>query len=135
MRVMPRLFLATAAVLLVSRSAASQTLGVELLKKCNASIAALDGSTTFDAKDAVFCRAFIEGVMQTSTAVQTLAAQAGKGGGPEWLPQVVFCAPASVKFAQEIRVVHKWLQEHPAERYEPAGLLVLIALGKAFPCE
>jgi hypothetical protein len=41
--------------------------------------------------------------------------------------------PIEVKQEQMIKVVVKYLKDHPEEHHKPAGLLVIFALSRAFP--
>lgn len=46
----------------------------------------------------------------------------------------VICSGANVTGGQLRDIVRKFLEENPNERDMPAHLLVMISLGKAFPC-
>jgi len=45
------------------------------------------------------------------------------------------CIPFAVGSTQLVRIVTKYLQEHPENLHLAASSLVLTALGTAFPCE
>ena len=45
------------------------------------------------------------------------------------------CIPEAVTLAQSIRVVHKYLNEHPERLHEHKIILTLDALKEAFPCK
>jgi hypothetical protein len=47
----------------------------------------------------------------------------------------IICSGANVTGGQLRDIVRKFLENNPSERDLPAHLLVMIALGKAFPCE
>ena len=44
------------------------------------------------------------------------------------------CAPSAVTDGQVVRIVEKYLKEHPGVLHYAADSLVLIALKNAFPC-
>lgn len=46
-----------------------------------------------------------------------------------------YCLPRNATIAQAGDVVCKYLREKPARRTDPAGLIVKMALGEAWPCE
>ena len=48
--------------------------------------------------------------------------------------QTIFCIPAEVTLGQEIRVVVKWLQDHPERLHHEASAEIVAALRTAFPC-
>ena len=50
-------------------------------------------------------------------------------------PTVKFCAPKEVDYAQEIKVVTKFLNNHPEVLHKPATMLVIAAMSIAFPCK
>jgi len=49
--------------------------------------------------------------------------------------QRLWCHPEKVHSNQLVRIVTKYLQEHPEDLHRPASTLVVNALIKAFPCE
>jgi hypothetical protein len=60
-----------------------------------------------------FCRGIVEGVSDTSSLV---------------------CQEEGVVFGQEVRIVVKYLQDHPEQLHLKNTKLVEMALAKAFPC-
>jgi len=46
----------------------------------------------------------------------------------------LFCTPHKVSAMQTVRIVYKYLQEHPEKLHESKNWLVLYALEEAFPC-
>ena len=46
----------------------------------------------------------------------------------------VFCVPGSVTLNQNIRVVMKYLNEHPERLHFPDTLLIIEAFRESFPC-
>ncbi len=45
-----------------------------------------------------------------------------------------FCPPSSLNIPQSVRVVVKYLRDHPADLHYPASMLVYNALVEAYPC-
>jgi len=46
-----------------------------------------------------------------------------------------YCKPAAVTRGQLVKIVTKWLNNHPEELHNAAHTLVQVALLNAFPCE
>ena len=55
-------------------------------------------------------------------------------GVADGLDGLSFCLPTHSTYGQYVRVVHKYLQENPAELQEGDSVLVLKALKAAWPC-
>jgi hypothetical protein len=77
-------------------------------------------------KDSNLCWGYIAGVVDEYqvNAISGLLKQ----------PQV-FCLPSGVDLEQLEKVVKKSLDDNPARLHLPAFLLILDALGEAFPCK
>ncbi|WP_088158793.1 Rap1a/Tai family immunity protein [Achromobacter xylosoxidans] len=60
---------------------------------------------------------------------QGLAAQAVGSGA-----QKIYCQPESVTYGQAKDIWIKYMQDNPAERHKPAGVLLMVSMLKAFPC-
>ena len=92
------------------------TTGTWLLGSCQITVKATD-DRTFQENDLEsfrdgFCRGMIEGVSKASPRV---------------------CLD-DVTYAQEVRIVLKYLQDHPEEIHQRNAILVDKALSRAFPC-
>ena len=106
--------------------------GGELLKQCNAigSVRVGDTVTALElangVKDSNLCWGYIAGVVDEYrvNAISGLLKQAQ-----------VFCLPSGVDLEQLEKVVKKSLDDNPARLHLPAFLLILDALGEAFPCK
>ena len=106
--------------------------GNELLQDCNAAIAAIDHSETSKPSDALevgLCLGRVGGVMDTMLVWQ-IADDAHKQE-PFWGS----CIPADVSPTQAVRVVLKYLNDHPEELNRGDSTLVMSGLSKAFPCK
>ncbi|MGY2048493.1 Rap1a/Tai family immunity protein [Methylobacterium sp. JK268] len=75
--------------------------------------------------DTVSCYAFM-------SAVQNLAAVAERSDAP---PLLGACLPPNGTLLQLVRTVVSYGGAHPPSLREPAGVLALLALRDAYPCE
>jgi hypothetical protein len=118
--------------------------GNELLKECGAYTNLLNLPNAQDTNDpdvlramargdfvnGAHCLGYVTGVVddhfncQTNEASSTAAVD----------PTKHFCLPDGVSPNQTVRVVMKWLEDHPARLHESAVELVLGALKENFPC-
>jgi hypothetical protein len=90
--------------------------GNELISRCGASVANLDGRRDVDVYDMAYCVGMVKGVSD------------------ELILNGWACMPSEVTIGQQIRVVHKYLQEHPTELQEIDTVLTHRALVRAWPC-
>jgi len=72
-----------------------------------------------------YCVGFVEGVLSTSNIYKALPNT----------PRLFCFPPAGVSNEQMIRVVVKYLENHPEQLHFDASILVLTALKEAFPCK
>jgi len=86
--------------------------GTDLLRFC---------SDHVDTSEAEFCDAFLLGIRDGVTLATEL-----RGVKP------ILEVPLEVKQDQLKAVVVKYLNDHPEELHKPAGMLVILALSKAF---
>jgi hypothetical protein len=106
--------------------------GNELLQECNAAIVEVDHSDVAKPSDALsvgLCFGMVRGVMETMLVWQ-IADNAHKQE-PFWGS----CIPADVSPTQAVRIVVKYLNDHPEELNRGDSTLVMSALSKAFPCK
>jgi hypothetical protein len=96
------------------------TTGNNLLSYCAEALKAYDDRTTDDYA-AGRCRAYIEGIAMVSDYSDTPLYRR-------------VCLPSQVTVGQAVRVVYKWLEDHPERLHERQGILVIAALRDAFPC-
>ena len=90
--------------------------GNSLLKECQKAVMlADDGDVTYgDVAEIASCTGFIHGLMA--------------------VPNTFFCIPVNVSTGQAMRVLVKYLQEHPENLHLAKGKLALDAFADAFPC-
>jgi len=78
-----------------------------------------------DGKDVAECYAYIHGFWD--------ALQLSKNFNPTLLKEV--CFPSEVTLGQQVRVVAKFLEDHPEKLHLHRAFLVGMAFADAFPCE
>jgi hypothetical protein len=118
--------LSTLLMLLPLQALAAGYDGTALLQDCSAAVSeytAAPGSPKNESIPAVRCTSFTWGAFTVLRSVQV-----GKSATR------LLCAPATVKEEQVVRIVKKWLEEHPARLHLPAELTVTVSLREAFPC-
>jgi len=93
--------------------------GSELLERCEAHL-----SETGSVAKGNTCYGFVVGIEDAQDTFTALGKMS-----PLW------CSPDEVSAGQLIRVVTKYLREHPESLHRSASSLVANALGFAFPCE
>ena len=99
--------------------------GNTLLKDCNAALNYADNKTQPDAiAEAATCVGYINGVLDTLTMWNAINEADFK----------IACFPDGVSPLQLIRVVVKYLNDHPEELHEAAIVLTFRAASTAFPC-
>jgi len=101
--------------------------GNTLLQQCNQAVRLAETTrlNQSDSLDATYCMAYVEGVVHTHFVYQTL----GKKKDLE------FCVPESgIRIIQPVRIIVKYLEEHPEQLNLQEYWLVIGALGDAFPC-
>jgi len=47
----------------------------------------------------------------------------------------MFCRPNNVEHGQVVRIVLKYIRSHPEEAHRVTELIMVSALGEAFPCK
>ena len=107
--------------------------GDNLLKQCNSTLLILDQEREQLSKivespgsiiGAGICMGMVRGIIGTNHeyAVKTKTA--------------FFCLPIEgIKYTQAVRVVVKYLKEHPEKLHESAASLAIASLTEAFPCQ
>lgn len=102
-------------------STGSTVTGNDLIGRCQLAVTAMDNPdldvNPVDALKTGYCLGVVYGVSDTLE----LNHQA--------------CMPYSVTTSQEVRVVEKFLQDHPAKLNQSGALLAIEAIHDAFPCK
>lgn len=76
-----------------------------------------------DLIQAGFCLGLVQGVINTNRIYQSMVGN-----------RALFCTPDSFINNQGVRIVAKYLYEHPEKLHMNDTLLVIMALEDAFPC-
>ena len=118
---------------LTAGAGAQTTTGAEIISKCNQAVRDVDNDTSTDKPpvksfDVGFCFGFMDGA---NSAHQIWAASDKTNHRNHAMS---YCFPDSVTNGQMLRVFVKYLDEHPQDLHEPAALLYIEAMRKAFPC-
>jgi hypothetical protein len=96
------------------------TSGSYLLGSCQITVSVTDNPNNtlspYEAWRDGYCRGIIEGINAGATLSSRL------------------CSPDGVTYSQEVRVVVKFLQDHPEKLNQRGTKLVFEALTQAFPC-
>ena len=103
-----------AVMLLPAQSQAGFLTGGDLLRRCE----------TESSVPRAECVGYVEGINDYQTTLL----------GWSYLDEPYFCTPEGVRSYQLVKVVTKYLNEHPEELHLEAGGLVAAALQEAFPC-
>lgn len=104
--------------------------GNEVLNRCKAYLRTIDSAQAASQTDFVdggFCVGYVTGVIDDHFTWQISEASPTD-------PTKHFCMPDGATTGQAVRVVVKWLEDHPARLHERAIDLVLSALRDNFPC-
>jgi hypothetical protein len=107
--------------------------GNDMLKNCKAYVRMLDTPTNLQAvshDDEVYgahCVSYVAGVVDDHFSCQI-------NDTSPFDPTKHFCLPDGVTPNQTVRVIVKWLEDHPARLHERAIGLVLNSLSDSFPC-
>jgi len=124
------LTLACALFVAVPARAARWT-GNDLLEKCQVALNADEaGHGTKNAQETMavgWCNGFIMGA--TEQAMMQFNPATGQKNGPP-----IFCVPSSFNYGQELRLVVRWLNDHPESLHKSATYLVVQALQESYPC-
>jgi len=104
--------------------------GSKLLQNCNSYLKLTGGSSNLKiALGAGLCLGTVRGIIDAGDIFDTFTGQTGKS------PTSVFCVPEGVSTDQGVRVVIKYLEEHPEDLHQRGTTLTVLALKQAFPCK
>jgi hypothetical protein len=128
--------IAAAALLSLALSAgagAQTTTGADIMSKCKQAVRDVDNDTSVDKPpvksfDVGFCFGFIDGANSTQQ-VWTASDKTNHRNHA-----MGYCFSDAVTNGQMLRVFVKYLDDHPKELHEPAALLYIEAMRRAFPC-
>lgn len=127
---MKRLVIALAIALLLGASfaASAAVTGQELLDRCSASEKSLEGKEKLsggEALDAMWCMGYMSGLLDGFSVSDYRVGNAK-----------VMCVPdEGLTRTQALRIVNKWLREHPDALPKSGRRGALLALASAYPCK
>jgi hypothetical protein len=98
--------------------------GNQFYDNCAATETLRYGGTGVQNVEAMFCLGYAEGLIHG-----IMAADIMRGVG------LTFCAPLEVTNLQAVRVIRKYIADHPERAHEVTSILAVEALRKAFPCK
>ncbi|HEV2112583.1 MAG TPA: Rap1a/Tai family immunity protein [Terriglobales bacterium] len=110
--------------------------GNELLQYCNASIQFLDSGgfkSETQATKSGWCMGYVAAFVQLSGTALLMDETAGHKDMRQYYP--CFPEETGMTTGQAIRVIVKYLKDHPENLHLPAVVLSLEALQNAFPCK
>jgi hypothetical protein len=102
--------------------------GNELLKGCEFAMAAFEERRKNMTESGAYCGGYVRGVMDILSTMNQHYRDASLAN------PVSICIPDKATNGQVIRTVTKFLRDTPEKLHEPEIALVLMALGKGFPC-
>ncbi len=118
---MKRTITALAILFVIAGQAVCYADGNKLLSQCNA---ALSEPQRINFLDAGYCMGFLNG-LTTTTSIMTKVFNISRP----------FCMPNNVTTGQSVRIVVKYLKDHPESLHEDEGFLAMLAFIEAFPCK
>lgn len=128
-----KFFLTLAIVLLLAEAALASPTGNDVLNKCQTAVRWFDnnGAPVSELMDVGWCQGWVRAALDLTRSYNDWTDSAKQK------PTVLqFCLPESgIPVIQAIRVVVKYLQEHPDQLHEDAMVLTIAALKGSFPCK
>ena len=112
-------------ILTVSTLSAQTDTGMDLLRACNTIIQAEEGKEVAmgDRLLSLYWTGYLGGFNDAAVLIDTAISHG------------IYCVPAQgIENDQLVRVVKKYLDEHPEDLHQSARILILFALREAFPC-
>jgi hypothetical protein len=100
--------------------------GNKLLSKCTSAVKLQDSEalSPSEMRDAEWCLGYVSGIddgIEMAFGTSNTAR--------------LYCIPEGVTSGQGVRVVVKWLRNHPDKLHNSARVLVVASLADAFPCK
>ena len=86
-------------------------------------------TTDEESAHAISCIGYVAGFMDGVSVYPSFAEAKTKQKVPE-----LFCRPERVEHGQIVSIALKYIRNHPEEAHHPTQLLIMVALGEAFPC-
>lgn len=105
--------------------------GNDLLRQCNEMMKILDNSNPppgVDAGEAMYCVGYVGGAADFATVGEVWNRVHDYKDAP-------FCVPVEAERGQLVRVVVRYMNDHPEELHKDKVVLVMGAFSAAFPCK
>jgi len=122
-----------AIVLLLAEAALASPTGNDVLKNCQTAVRSFDnnGASVSELTDVGWCEGWVRAALELTRSYNDLT------DFTKQKPTVLqFCLPESgIPLIQAIRVVVKYLQQHPDQLHEDGMGLTIAALKGSFPCK
>src|SRR5262245_48136623 len=99
--------------------------GNALLRDCTAAEQFLNDANAKLSDGTTACLSYVAGFMDALAATVVLGRQ----------KPLTMCIPGTANRGQVVRIVVKYLREHPEKLHLVAGGLTYVAISEAFPCE
>jgi hypothetical protein len=106
-----------------------ETSGNAFVRLCSAMDKALDKEKITEGAYVVACLEYIQGF--THGVDYEVAFVQGK---TKRIVPAPFCLPDDVENGQGVRILLKYIRDNPEEANKPTAILIMKALGKAYPC-
>ncbi|NNB49528.1 Rap1a/Tai family immunity protein [Pseudomonas fragi] len=104
--------------------------GSQLLQQCQETLLIFDGGTSKHPADAARCLGTINGTVDGLDIANSFYSDQVKKD----LPPVICWPDEAVTKDQSVRIIVKYLREHPEKLHMGNSLLITLALVSAFPC-
>nr|WP_269807861.1 Rap1a/Tai family immunity protein [Pseudomonas agronomica] len=104
--------------------------GSKLLRQCQEALTIFDGGTANNNTDAAMCLGTINGTVDGLDIAHMLYSQEAK----KQLKRIICWPEGNVTKDQSLRIVVKYLKEHPESLHFGESTLITLALVSAFPC-
>jgi hypothetical protein len=110
---------------LATSDAKASSDGNKLLQQCKQVVRLSENDWNgIDVLDSSACMGQMKGILDMNSIYRVMLMDKG----------ALFCPPAEVTVGQSIRVVTKYLEDHPEELHEDSTVLIVKVLHKTFSC-
>lgn len=115
----------------------SSKTGADVLTQCSHAVSFMDAHNPNSPyyADLGWCMGFIEGISQVELRDAVVIANANKNNNPDLKKYLDYCSPKNATLEQDMRIITKYLKDHPEKLNAPGAVLVIEALRQAFPCK
>lgn len=105
--------------------------GSTLLQQCQQTLIIFDGGKSSSTNDAAECLGLISGTLDGLEIARVIYSDVAKQELPD-----LYCSPEQgVTKDQSVRIVVKYLKDHPESLHKAESTLIILAYIDAFPCD